>query len=117
MPHLQWFTQTDNLLPYYGTVYYQPAVVDRPEYYFYKLHKGIKWQHDQAKLLGKIMYIKRKLAWYGYEHYRYRYSNIEKIAQPWEETFFSLKQLVTNLTGEAFNSCLLNLYHNGNEVM
>lgn len=117
MPHLQWFTPTDNLLPYDGTVYYQPAVVDRPEYYFDKLLNGINWQPDQAKLFGKIVYTKRKVAWYGDEPYRYRYSNIEKIAQPWEETLFSLKQLVTNLTGEAFNSCLLNLYHNGNEGM
>lgn len=36
---------------------------------------------------------------------------------PWIEELLQLKLLVENETREHFNSCLLNLYHNGNETM
>ena len=36
---------------------------------------------------------------------------------PWTTELLELKKIAEELTGEKFNSCLLNLYHNGDEGM
>lgn len=36
---------------------------------------------------------------------------------PWTHELLALKGMVEKRTGETFNSCLLNLYHNGDEGM
>ena len=36
---------------------------------------------------------------------------------PWTKELLELKKLVEKETGESFNSCLLNLYHDGTEGM
>lgn len=106
-----------NLLPYQGTVQYWGKVIASPHCYFEKLLTEIDWQPDQAKMFGKVICTKRKVAWYGEEAYSYRYANVEKIAKPWTATLVRLKSQVSQLTGAHFNSCLLNLYHDGREGM
>ncbi|MGZ3822213.1 MAG: alpha-ketoglutarate-dependent dioxygenase AlkB family protein, partial [Mucilaginibacter sp.] len=56
-------------------------------------------------------------AWYGDNDYAYTYSNTTKQALSWTSELYQLKKLVEELTGATFNSCLLNLYHNGDEGM
>src|SRR5690606_857075 len=60
---------------------------------------------------------KRKVAWYGDKPYEYTYSNTTKHARYWTADLLELKKLIETETGERFNSCLLNLYHNGDEGM
>ena len=36
---------------------------------------------------------------------------------PWTRELVNLKQIIENLSKTKFNSCLLNLYHNGNEAI
>lgn len=108
-----------NHLPYDGTVQYygkvlQTAAVD---YYFDQLMQTIAWENDQALIFGKLLTTKRKVAWYGDRRFEYTYSNMNKYALPWTQELVELKQLVEELTGETFNSCLLNLYHHGEEGM
>jgi 2OG-Fe(II) oxygenase superfamily len=47
----------------------------------------------------------------------YTYSNSTKQALPWTKELSWLRQIIEELIGTKFNSCLLNLYHNGNEGM
>jgi len=42
---------------------------------------------------------------------------IQQSAVPWSKELLELKFLIEKMTGETFNSCLLNLYHNGDEGM
>ena len=108
---------TKNLLPYDGTVHYYGPVIENPQSYFQDLLEEIEWQHDQAMIFGKLVTTKRKVAWYGEEAYSYKYSGIEKVASPWNTTLLELKQQIEYITKESFNSCLLNLYHDGSEGM
>jgi alkylated DNA repair dioxygenase AlkB len=78
---------------------------------------NIEWKNDQAKIFGKLIITKRKVAWYGESEFEYTYSNTTKRALPWTSELLALKELIENKTGESFNSCLLNLYHNGSEGM
>jgi len=56
-----------NLLPADGVVLYHgsifnPADADR---YLHNLLSEIPWKHDEAKMFGKHIITKRKVAWYG----------------------------------------------------
>lgn len=106
-----------NLLPSDGIINYYGPVISNPEDYYTSLLHEIDWQHDQAMIFGKLVVTKRKVAWCGDENFEYSYSGIQKIASPWNSTLLELKQIVEKLSGETYNSCLLNLYHNGEEGM
>jgi len=109
----------DNLLPYDGTVQYFGKVMDQSsaDHYLHVLLKNIEWRNDEAVIFGRHIVTARKVAWYGNKEYAYTYSNTTKTALLWTKELLELKQLTEQLTGSTFNSCLLNLYHNGDEGM
>lgn len=110
---------TDNLLPFDGVVNYYGQIFSSKESLFYldKMLYAIEWKNDEAIIYGKHIITKRKAAWYGDLNYSYTYSNTTKQALPWTAELLVLKKRVEELTGTTFNSCLLNLYHDGNEGM
>ena len=108
-----------NLLPYDGEVNYFGKVLDQQkvQYYLDYLLQNIPWQNDEAFIFGKHFITKRKVAWYGDENYAYTYSNATKQALPWTPELLALKKISEELTETTYNSCLLNLYHDGEEGM
>lgn len=108
-----------NLLPKDGVVNYYGIILSNQEAnnFLDRLLDEIKWKNDEAIIFGKRIVTNRKVAWYGDREYEYTYSNIVKRALPWTTVLLELKKIAENLTGEKFNSCLLNLYHNGTEGM
>lgn len=112
-------TQNTNLLPFGGTVnYYGPIMsVQEASAFYDSLLKDIEWKNDEAVIFGKHILTKRKVAWYGDEAFEYTYSNTTKQALPWTKSLSQLKNLAEQASGEYYNSCLLNLYHNGDEGM
>ena len=108
-----------NLLPYNGVVNYFGKIMSREDNlrYLDALLHTIPWKNDEAKIFGKHIITKRKVAWYGDDNYSYTYSHTTKHSLPWTPELTELKQLAEKLTGARFNSCLLNLYHNGQEGM
>ena len=109
----------NNLLPYNGEVLYYGKIFSthRASEYLEDLLNKIEWKHDEAIIFGKHIVTKRMVAWYGDNEYEYTYSNITKKALLWTPELLELKRIVEEKTGEQFNSCLLNLYHDGNEGM
>lgn len=108
-----------NLLPLDGTVnYFGPVLsAERANYFYHQLLETIAWKNDEARIFGKHYITKRKAAWYGDAGYAYTYSNTTKQALPWTPELVDLKIVTEKITGARFNSCLLNLYHDGNEAM
>lgn len=106
-----------NLLPYDGIVNYHGKVFTPGEatLYFDRLMDTIAWKHDEAIIFGKKIITKRKVAWYGDNNFAYTYSNTTRIALEWTKELLDIKQLAENITGVNYNSCLINLYHNGDE--
>jgi alkylated DNA repair dioxygenase AlkB len=88
---------------------------DEANGYYYSLLQNISWMNDEVVVFGKHIVTKRKTAWYGDSDYVYIYSNTIKQALPWTRELLKLKQIVENISNSKFNSCLLNLYHDGNE--
>jgi alkylated DNA repair dioxygenase AlkB len=110
---------TQNLLPCDGTVNYYGQIFNSQEAgnYLEILLSTIEWKNDEAVIFGKRIITKRKVAWYGDTNFSYTYSNTTKQALSWTKELLELKTMVEQHTGEQFNSCLLNLYHNGSEGM
>lgn len=102
-----------------GLVEYMPICFSsqESEHYLMKLVETIPWQHDVIQLFGKTIHTKRKVAWFGSEAFQYTYSGNTKTALIWTKELLEIKKVIEKLTGESFNSCLLNLYHNGEEAM
>lgn len=113
------FDATLNLLPYDGVVNYYGIILDsqKSQYYLERLLQTIEWKHDEVIIFGKHITTRRKAAWYGDDNYAYTYSNTTKRALPWITELGELKAIVEKTSGLKFNSCLLNLYHDGNEGM
>jgi alkylated DNA repair dioxygenase AlkB len=108
-----------NLLPRDGTVNYFGKIYSpqQADLYLNCLLNSIEWENDEANIFGKLIITKRKVAWYGDLKFQYTYSNSTKKALPWTKELLELKAKVEEKTGETYNSCLLNLYHNGEEGM
>ena len=108
-----------NLLPFDGIVNYHGRIFNQREaqYYLDKLLQTIEWKNDEAIIFGKHIITKRKAAWYGDAGFTYTYSGITKEALPWTKELKELRLVVEKISEAKFNSCLLNLYHNGDEGM
>src|ERR1700709_962574 len=108
-----------NLLPNDGVVNYYNNIIEKKLaiQYFDQLLKTSEWKNDELVMFGKRIITKRKVAWYGDSDFAYTYSNTTKEALPWTENLLELKKMTEQIAGTTFNSCLLNLYHNGDEGM
>jgi len=107
------------LLPFDGEVDYYGKIMNdgAARHYLNQLLTTIEWKNDEAVIFGRHIITKRKVAWYGDRDFNYTYSNITKQALPWTPELTELKNLTEKISGSSYNSCLLNLYHTGEEGM
>jgi alkylated DNA repair dioxygenase AlkB len=108
-----------NLLPFDGSADYYGKVLSAAEagHYLDRMLNHIGWRNDEAVIFGRHIVTKRKVAWYGDETYSYAYSGKTREALRWTPELLELKAVVERICGRSFNSCLLNLYHTGEEGM
>ena len=111
--------KVQNILPYDGITDYYGKILSEQQsaFYYQKLLSDIAWKNDEAIIFGKKMITKRKVAWYGDTNYYYHYSNVTKQALLWNKELLELKEIVEKESKATYNSCLLNLYHSGEEGM
>jgi alkylated DNA repair dioxygenase AlkB len=84
---------------------------------FKNLLSSLPWESDQIIMFGKLVTTSRKVVWVADPECLYTYSGIQKIPQDWTNELLQIKHKLEQVTGHTYNSCLLNLYHNGNEGM
>lgn len=110
---------SNNLLPFDGETYYFGSIFSKEEAkeLYEALLNNIEWRHDKAVMFGKKIITKRKVAWYGEKAFSYTYSKITKQALPFTEELIALRLEAEKHTNARYNSCLLNLYHDGAEGM
>lgn len=110
---------SENLLPCDGEVLYYGPIFSKAEAdaYYTQLLDEIEWMPDEIMMFGKLIITKRKVAWYGDAGISYTYSKKTKTALAWTPLLLNLKALVEAKSGTTYNSCLLNLYHEGKEGM
>ncbi|MBL6445154.1 alpha-ketoglutarate-dependent dioxygenase AlkB [Fulvivirga sp. 29W222] len=112
-------TALENCLPSDGIAKYYGVVLNRERAndYLQCLIDVVDWKHDEVVVFGKKHITKRMMAWYGDSNFSYTYSGTTRQASPWIRQLLELKELVEKLTLTTYNSCLLNLYHHGEEGM
>jgi len=108
-----------NLLPFDGSVHYHGPIfnAESAQRFFDTLLTTIPWRNDESIIYGKHFVTARKVAWFGDENYSYAYSGKTRTALPWTPALLDLRQTIQARVGAVFNSCLLNLYHSGDEGM
>ncbi|MGC6426240.1 MAG: alpha-ketoglutarate-dependent dioxygenase AlkB family protein [Akkermansiaceae bacterium] len=108
-----------NLLPCDGEVFYQSEFfsVREADDFLAALLKTIAWEHDEVMMFGKKIITARKVAWYGDASLAYRYSGKTRVAIEWTRELRAMKEIIERSTGASFNSCLLNLYADGDQGM
>lgn len=108
-----------NLLPEHGSVYYYPEFCDEVSsaHLVKVLQQSLVWESDQLIMFGKRITTRRKVAWVGDLDCSYTYSGVQKNPQAWTPELIQIKTRFEKMTQTAFNSCLLNLYHDGNDGM
>lgn len=114
-----WNAREENLLPRDGIAEYLGRVYSPEESssLFDDLLATSPWLPDEVILFGQKHILSRKVAWMGDAGFTYSYSGTRKTASPWTPPLLKIRERVEELSGHAFNSCLLNLYHDGSEGM
>lgn len=112
-------TQEQIVLKSDGIVKYVDPVFTAHESknYFEALSEEIAWQNDMVIMFGKRLEMRRKTAWYGDKPFDYTYSKISRKALPWTPNLLQIKQAAEKLSGDSYNSCLLNYYCDGDDGM
>lgn len=112
-------TGSDILLNHDGQLVYSCNFItaDQAALDFKRLMQEVDWVSDVLKIFGKTIITRRKVAFQGDEGIHYTYSGFKKNASVWTPTVIKIKDRIEKETGHTFNSCLLNLYHNGTEGM
>ena len=108
---------TPNRLPADGQLLDHGLVwsADEADALLRELLTAIAWQHDQIIMGGKPMQTERLVCWMGDKAFSYRYSGMQKTAQPWPDAVRPVKAHIEAITGQVFNSCLANLYPTGQQ--
>ena len=105
---------------YNSTVTYQSLFVgtDKSNSLFDYFFDNLNWKNDSAVIYGKTIITKRKIVWFSDKNLDYNYSGLSRVGDgKWDDEVLKIKHKIEVLTGFTFNSCLLNLYHTGQEGM
>lgn len=108
-----------NILPRDGKAHYHPNVfiAEKTAKLMSQLQESLTWEPDQLIMFGKLITTRRKVAWVGDPECSYTYSGIKKNPQPWTSELLLIKFKLEEISQAEFNSCLLNLYHDGDDGM
>lgn len=108
-------SQNDHKEPEQKLYLYRKAFKDDADNWFPSLLAETPWQQDAIHIAGQLRKIPRLQAWYGDADAHYQYSGLSLAPQPWSPLMKTIKTQVEGLTGQVFNSALLNLYRDGHD--
>lgn len=109
-----------NLLPYGGTVNDHGIVLPlaQADHHFRHLLREAPWSPDRFLHQGDVRETARHVVWYTRRPSSYIHSGVRRESTSWNVHLLDeLCGVAESVTGSHFNSCLLNLYHNGGEGM
>jgi alkylated DNA repair dioxygenase AlkB len=81
------------------------------------LRAGIDWQQENIVMFGEPRRVPRLVAWHGDPGTAYTYSGTLHQPLPWTPALLQARAVVEGLTGQRYNSVLLNLYRDGRDGM
>lgn len=106
-----------NILPMDGEAYFFPAVFTKAESnrLWFSLQKNIPWAQTPVLIMGKEIMQPRLTAWYGDTGKSYSYTGVTMHPRPWTDDLWFIKERIETISGQLFNSALLNYYRDGQD--
>jgi alkylated DNA repair dioxygenase AlkB len=98
---------------------YIPSFLSKQEAgdFFSYLQQNVPWEQGKIKLFGKKILEPRLSAFYADSNVSYNYSNRKLSGLSWPLEIDSVKRKIETLSGQYFNTCLINRYRNGRDSM
>jgi alkylated DNA repair dioxygenase AlkB len=93
---------------------FQPAEADEM---LAVLRARIDWQQEDIVIFGERRRVPRLVAWHGDPGTAYTYSGTAHEPMPWTPELLGIRHRVEEITGQRYNSVLLNLYRDGRDGM
>ncbi|WP_051935766.1 alpha-ketoglutarate-dependent dioxygenase AlkB [Salegentibacter sp. Hel_I_6] len=90
---------------------------EKADFFLEKLLKDIPWKQQNIKLFGKEIPQPRLTAFYAEKGISYTYSGLQLDPEYFSAEILELKQKTEKISGFDFNTCLANLYRDGNDSM
>lgn len=90
---------------------------EKANFLFEKLLKEVSWQQQNIKLFGKESPQPRLTAFFAEKGISYTYSGLQLKPETFSSEILDLKQQTEEVSGFEFNTCLANLYRDGNDSM
>jgi alkylated DNA repair dioxygenase AlkB len=84
---------------------------------FAALRSNIEWASEEIVILGQPRRVPRLVAWHGDPGAAYTYSGTPHEPRPWTPELTVIRSHIERLSGQRFNSVLLNLYRDGRDGM
>ncbi len=81
------------------------------------LRARIDWQQEDIVLFGERRRVPRLVAWHGDPGTAYTYSGTAHEPVPWTPALLGIRHRAEEITGQRYNSVLLNLYRDGRDGM
>lgn len=94
-------------------VRYLPRFLVEADAAFAELLRATPWRQDSIRIMGREIAQPRLTAWYGDPGATYRYSGLTLSPQPFTPLLARIKAMIEAVSGERFNSALLNYYRDG----
>jgi alkylated DNA repair dioxygenase AlkB len=85
--------------------------------WFKRLHGEISWERHRLRLFGREVDSPRLSCWTGDADAVYTYSGTRFTPHPWTPACAELRNRISVLCGERYNSVLCNLYRDGRDSM
>lgn len=82
-----------------------------------ELLASIDWRQEEVLIFGQRRLVPRLVAWHGDPDAAYTYSGTPHDPLPWTHALQAIRASVESLTGQTFNSVLLNRYRDGRDGM
>ncbi|SFN34273.1 alpha-ketoglutarate-dependent dioxygenase AlkB family protein [Salegentibacter flavus] len=90
---------------------------EEANFYFERLQQEIPWKQDKIKLFGKEHFQPRLSSFFAEQDVNYAYSGLELKPKDFSEEILQIKKSVEKFSRLTFNSCLANLYRDGQDSM
>lgn len=84
-----------------------------PDLLFERLKAEIPWEQRSIRIKGREIPQPRLISWHG--DVGYSYSGISMKRNPWTPLLQTIRRSVERITGETFNTVLLNAYRHGRD--
>jgi len=90
---------------------------DEAQRWFERVHAEVPWERHRVRMFGREVPVPRLSCWVGDAEAVYTYSRVRYVPHAWPPALAQLRDAISTLCGQRYNSALCNLYRDGRDAM